>query len=240
MAGHSHASNVMHRKSARDAKRSSSFTKIVQKITSAAKSSTDPEINTRLRVAIHLAQKASVPKATIEKAIEKASKKEEDLDTIRYNISIGAAGIIVEALTENKNRTASNVRAVTTKKGGTMVETGAIEFMFENIGRIVYEGSENSEEEMFTIASNLNCKDFESLDGYYIFYTYRKDLHGILDQIINLCGNPLSYDIIWKPKSYLTKEDASYAKAVELRNELLEVDDVQDVFINCNIGHDFG
>ena len=242
MAGHSKFANIKHRKGAQDAKRAKLFTKLQREITVATKlGQPDPDFNPRLRNAIITARAANMPKDRIDGAIKKASTVGEgdNYEEIRYE-GYGSNGIafIVEALTDNRNRTAGEVRSIFTKAGGSLGESGSVSFMFDHIGLIEYEGNITSEDEMFEIALEAGAGEVESNKDWHSIICSVDDFSKVRDLLIEKFGDPKIARLDWKAKDEveLTLEQAQ--KISKLVDALEDNDDVQLVCGNYNISDD--
>lgn len=238
MAGHSKFKNIMHRKGAQDSKRAKVFAKHAREIFVAAKSGMpDPEQNARLRNAIIAARAVNTPKDNIERAIKKAAGGgEEHYDEMRYE-GYGPGGIafIVEALTDNKNRTASDVRSTFSKAGGSLGETGSVGFMFERVGEIQYAADKADTDTMFEQALEAGAQDVESSDDEHIITCDPDDFAAVRDALIEQFGDPISASFEWKPNTP-TEVDAELAgKIMRLIDVLEDNDDVQTVSTNVDI-----
>ena len=235
MAGHSHAKNIMHRKGKSDAARSKVFSKLAREITVAAKlGMPDPAFNARLRLAVTNARAQSMPKDNIDRAIKKAMGNDgENYDEIRYEgYGPGGVAIIVETLTDNRNRTASNVRSYFSKNGGAMGETNSVGFMFDKVGEITYPLSAGSEDEVMEAAIEAGADDVESdEEGHYITTTFENmvDVAAALEKVL---GEAESVKAIWKPQTNTTIDAEKGATLMKLISILEEDDDVQNVYSN--------
>jgi len=235
MAGHSHAKNIMHRKGKSDAVRSKIFSKLAREITVAAKlGMPDPAFNARLRLAVTNARAQSMPKDNIDRAIKKASGGDgENYDEIRYEgYGPGGVAIIVETLTDNRNRTASNVRSYFSKNGGAMGETNSVGFMFDKVGEITYPLSAGSEDAVMEAAIEAGADDVESdEDGHYITTSFEAmmDVAAALEKAL---GEAESVKAIWKPQTNTAIDAEKGATLMKLINTLEEDDDVQNVYSN--------
>ncbi len=192
MAGHSQFKNIMHRKGRVDAVRSKIFGKLAREITVAAKLGTpDPAMNPRLRAAVLAARAENMPKDNIERAIKKATGADgENYEDIRYEgYGPGGAALIVEAQTDNRNRTASDVRSAFTKSGGSLAETGAVAFMFDRVGEIVYAADKGSSEEMFEIAVEACAENVESSEEGHVFTCQPDDFAAVRDVLLEKLGD---------------------------------------------------
>lgn len=242
MAGHSKWANIQHRKGRQDATRSKLFSKLSREITVAAKmGDPDPDKNPRLRLAVKEAKSNSVPKDVIERAITKATGGDSDaLEEVRYE-GYGPAGVavIVEALTDNRNRTASFVRSTFGKLGGNLAETGAVSFMFERKGEIVFSPEVGDEDLVFEIASEAGAEDVESSDDGHIIYTSDTDLASVSNEMEKALGETTSTKLIWKPSTTTSLELENARKVIRLIDTLEEDDDIQKVTSNFDIPEEF-
>jgi YebC/PmpR family DNA-binding regulatory protein len=235
MAGHSKFSNIKHRKGAQDAKRAKIFTKLQREIVVAAKSSPDPDFNPRLRTAIIAARAQNMPKDRIEGAIKKADSSAEgnNFDEMCYE-AYGPNGtaFIIEALTDNKNRTAGEVRSTLTKNGGNMANAGAVTFMFENLGLVEYPGTTTSEEEIFEFAIANGADDITTENDSYQIYSSVENFITARDALIEKYGDPSLSKIIWKANDAAALDEEQLEKIMTLIEKLEDLDDVQNVFFN--------
>src|SRR5580658_5305211 len=202
MAGHSKFKNIQFRKGRQDKLRSKLFSKLSRDITIAAKQGVpDPTANARLRLAIANAKTESMPKDNIDRAIKKALGGEADLmEEIRYEgFAPGGVGLIVEVLTDNRNRAAANVRSIFTKAGGNLGETGAVSFMFDHLGEIVYPRAAGSDDAMMEAAIEAGAQDVESDDDGHIIYAAFEDLNTVAEALEGALGPAKSTSVIWKP-----------------------------------------
>jgi len=239
MAGHSKFKNIMHKKGRADAVRSKLFSRLSREITVAAKHGMpDPNFNPRLRLAIANAKAESMPKDNIERAIKKSTGGDAaDYAEIRFEgFGPGGAGIIVEVLTDNRNRAASNVRAAFSKHGGNMGETGAVSFMFDRMGQIVYPASVGSEEKVMEAAIEAGAQDVESdaEEGHTIFTGF-EDLNEVAEALEKALGAPKSTSIVWRPKSLTPVSGDAAGTLMKLMDVLDDDDDVQNVYANFEI-----
>ena len=235
MAGHSKWANIQHRKGRQDAVRSKLFSKISKEITVAAKMG-DPDVdkNPRLRLAVKEARSNSVPKDVIERAIKKSQGSENaNYEDIRYEgYAPGGVAIIVEALTDNRNRTASNVRSLFVKYGGNLGESGSVSFMFDRLGVVVFQISVGDEEKMMELAIEVDALDVEKEDDTYSFFCYDKSLSVMTDDLEQKLGECELAKLIWKPKNYLSISSDQQNTLIKLIDSLENDDDVQNVYIN--------
>ncbi|WP_417460380.1 YebC/PmpR family DNA-binding transcriptional regulator [Kordiimonas sp.] len=243
MAGHSKFKNIMHRKGAQDKKRSKIFSKLSREITVAAKmGGEDIDSNPRLRLAVATARSQSMPKDNIERAIAKASGGDaENYDELRYEgYASGGVGIIVEALTDNRNRTASDVRTIFGKAGGNMGESGSVGFMFDRVGEITYPADVADADAMFEAALEAGADEVESDEDGHAIYTDAADLHAVVAALTEAFGGtePESAKLIFKPKEPMVLDKDGAEKVMRLIEALEDNDDVQTVFGNYDIPDD--
>ncbi len=238
MAGHSHAKNIMHRKGKSDAARSKVFSKLAREITVAAKLGVpDPQFNARLRLAVSNARAQSMPKENIERAIKKASGTEsENYEEIRYEgYGPGGIAVIVEALTDNRNRTASNVRSTFSKNGGALGETNSVGFMFDRVGEIFYPASAGSEDKVMEAAIEAGADDVESDDEGHWIYTSFESMTEVAGALEKVLGEPESVKAIWKPQNSVTVDAERGETLMRLIGLLEDDDDVQNVYANFEL-----
>lgn len=237
MAGHSKFKNIQHRKGAQDKKRAKVFTKLVREIITAAKiGGIDPGSNPRLRSAISSARSKNLPKDRIDKALLQASDP-TDLDNYSENryegFLPGGIAIIVETLTDNKNRTVAEVRSAFSKYGGNMADTGSVSFMFDKVGEIVFSRNVAEAEEIFEQAVEAGANDVVSTEEEHYIYTDITNFDDCLEQLQTKYGEALDSEIIWKPQNKVEVEDEEAAtKLLKMIDMLEESDDVQQVFSN--------
>ncbi|HZP77664.1 MAG TPA: YebC/PmpR family DNA-binding transcriptional regulator [Pseudolabrys sp.] len=238
MAGHSQFKNIMHRKGKQDAVRSKLFGKLAREITVAAKLGLpDPAMNPRLRAAIIAARAENMPKDNIERAIKKASGSDsENYEEIRYEgYGPGGVAVIVEALTDNRNRTAGEVRATFTKKGGNLAETGAVSFMFDHVGVVEYDAKVASADAMLEAAIDAGAEDVTSTpDGHQVMTT-TDTLRDVSKALEAKFGEPRKSAFIWKPQNTVAVDDAKGEQLIEMIEALEEHDDVQNVYANFEV-----
>ena len=241
MAGHSKFKNIQFRKGAQDKKRSKLFSKLSRDITIAAKTGTpDPGSNARLRLAIANARAESMPKDNIDRAIKKALGGETDTyEEIRYEgFGPGGIGLIVEVLTDNRNRTAANVRSTFSKNGGNMGESGSVSFMFDRLGQITYPPAAGSEDAVMEAAIEAGAEDAESdADGHTI-YTAFEDLGAVIEALEASLGPARSTAIIWRPKTLTPIAGDDCGTLMKLINALDDDDDVQNVWANFDMSEE--
>ncbi|MCK5374827.1 MAG: YebC/PmpR family DNA-binding transcriptional regulator [Alphaproteobacteria bacterium] len=242
MAGHSKWANIKHRKGAQDAKRAKIFSKLGREITVAAKlGGEDPDMNPRLRLAILTARGQSMPKDAIERAVQKGvgSNDADNYEEIRYE-GYGAAGvaIIVEALTDNKNRTASEVRSAFTKCNGNLGETGCVSFMFDRIAEVVFPANKASADDMFEAALEAGALNVESSEEYHEIYGSVEDFATMRDDLEKRFGEPERQGLIWQPNVITDVDEETAISIIKLIDLLEDNDDVQKVTANFEVSDD--
>lgn len=237
MAGHSQFANIMHRKGKQDAMRSRLFSKLAREITVAARLGLpDPAMNPRLRAAMIAARGENMPKDRIERAISKAIGGEgESYDEIRYEgYGPGGVAIIVEALTDNRNRTASDVRSLFTKSGGALAETGAVSFMFERVGAIDFAGAITNADTMLEAAIEAGADDVMSQADHHRIVCAPERLAEVAKSLEARFGEPQKSALTWKPQTMISLDDETGEKVIRLITQLDEHDDVQIVYSNLD------
>lgn len=238
MAGHSQFKNIMHRKGRQDAVRSKMFSKLAREITVAAKQGVpDPTMNPRLRLAVQNARAQSMPKDNIERAIKKASGGDaENYEEVRYE-GYGPAGVavIVEALTDNRNRTASNVRAAFTKAGGALGETGSVGFMFNRVGEIVYKTEVGDADKVMEAAIEAGADDVQSDEEGHVIICAFENVGEVSKALEASLGEAESVKIIWKPTTGAPVDEEKAESILRLISTLEEDDDVQNVYANFEV-----
>ena len=235
MAGHSKFKNIQFRKDRQDKIRSKLFSKLSRDITLAAKSGGgDPNGNSRLRLAIANAKAESMPKDNIDRAIKKATSGDADnMEDIRYEgFGPGGVGLIVEVLTDNRNRAAANVRAIFGKNGGNLGETGAVSFMFDHVGQIAYPASAGSEDAVMEAAIEAGAEDVASDEEGHLITTSFEGMSEVADALEKTLGPASSAGIVWKPKSTTPISGEAAATLIKLLDALDDEDDVQNVYGN--------
>lgn len=237
MAGHSQYKNIMHRKGRQDKLRSNAFAKLGREITVAAKAGLpDPDMNSRLRLAVQNARAGNMPWDTIERAIKKASGADaENYDPVRYEgYGPGGVAIVVEALTNNRNRTASNVRAIFTKYAGNMGETGSVSFMFAKVGEISYPAAKGSADQIMEAAIEAGADDVTSdSDGHVITCAF-ESIGDVSAALAKTLGDAESVKIIWKPQTMTPVDQEKAETLLKLIDAMDDDDDVQTVFTNAD------
>ncbi|EMD83765.1 YebC/PmpR family DNA-binding transcriptional regulator [Pacificimonas flava] len=238
MAGHSKFKNIMHRKGAQDKKRSAMFSKLSREITVAAKSGLpDPEMNPRLRAAVQAAKSQSMPKDNIQRAIDKASGGEgDDYEEIRYEgFGPGGTALIVETLTDNRNRTNTNVRTIFSKNGGNVGGPGTVTHGFDHVGLIVYKKDAASAETIFEAALEAGADDVNSEGEEHEIYTQLEALHEVSKQLEDTLGEPDSAKLYWRPMDTVSLDEGNAQTLFKLIDALDDDDDVQTVYGNYEI-----
>ena len=242
MAGHSQFKNIMYRKGAQDKKRARLFARLGRELVVAAKSGLpDPDMNPRLRAAVSAARAANMPKDNIERAIKKAAGGEDDTnyEEMRYEgYGPGGAAIIVEALTDNRNRTASEVRAAFSKYGGSLGETNSVSFMFDRVGQIVFDAAAAGADEMFEAAVEAGAENVESSAESHEVVCAPDDFSTVRDALAERFGDPREAQLTWKPQSSVEVDEDQAASLIKLLDVLDDSDDVQRVSANFEIADD--
>jgi YebC/PmpR family DNA-binding regulatory protein len=238
MAGHSQFKNIMHRKGRQDAQRSKLFSKLAREITVAAKLGTpDPAMNPRLRAAVLAARAENMPKDNIERAIKKAIGGDaENYDEIRYEgYGPGGVAVIVEVLTDNRNRAASDIRSYFTKSGGNLGETGSVSFMFDRLGVIEYDAGVASADDMLEAAIEAGADDVVSGEDGHEIYASQDTFREVAKALEAKFGEARKAGLIWKPQNTVSVDDETGEKLLKLVDLLNEHDDVQNVYANFEV-----
>ncbi len=238
MAGHSKYKNIMHRKGAQDKKRSAQFSKLAREITVAAKMGMpDPDMNPRLRAAVNAAKAQSMPKDNIQRAIDKAVKGDaENYEEVRYEgYGPGGVALIVEALTDNRNRTATNVRTAFAKNGGNLGASGAVSHGFERLGLIEYPASAGDEEKVLDAAIDAGAQDVESDADGHALWTSIESLHEVARALEPALGEAEAVKLAWKPSLKVDVGEGEAATLFKLIDVLDDDDDVQTVWGNYDV-----
>ncbi|MDI3470666.1 MAG: putative transcriptional regulatory protein YebC [Pseudolabrys sp.] len=238
MAGHSQFKNIMHKKGRADKARSKLFSKLAREITVAAKlGMPDPAFNPRLRTAMLAARAENMPKDNIERAVKKAAGNDaETYEDMRYEgYGPGGIAVIVETLTDNRNRTAGDVRAAFTKSGGNLAETGAVSFMFDHVGVVEFEAGVADADAMLEAAIEAGAEDVVSNEGGHEVYTNTDTLAAVAKALETKFGEPRKAAMVWKPKNTIAVDDDKGEKVLNLIETLNEHDDVQNVYANFEI-----
>jgi YebC/PmpR family DNA-binding regulatory protein len=238
MAGHSQFKNIMHRKGRQDKVKSKLFGKLAREITVSAKLGLpDPSMNARLRAAIIAARAENMPKDGIERAIKKALGNDaENYDEIRYEgYGPGGIAVIVEVLTDNRNRSAGEVRASFTKAGGNLAETGAVSFMFDHVGVVEFDAGAAGADAMLEAAIDAGAEDVVSSETGHEIYTTQDSLRDVAKALEAKFGEPRKAALIWKPQNTVAIDDEQAEKVLKMIDTLNEQDDVQNVYANFEI-----
>ncbi len=238
MAGHSHWAGIKHKKGRADKERSKIFSKLSREITVAAKlGDKDPDMNPRLRTAIQAAKQANMPKDNIARSISKSEMTDDkNYENLRYE-GFGPFNIalIIETLTDNKNRSASSIRTVLQKSGGRLGESGSTTHLFYNCGIIHIDKKKIGEDEIFEIATNSGAKDCFNLNNYHEIICEKEDFYKIKSEFEKKLDNFEYSGIEWRPISHLDLKKEEKEKIIEILNSLEELDDVQNVYTNANL-----
>jgi YebC/PmpR family DNA-binding regulatory protein len=238
MAGHSKFKNIMHRKGAQDKKRSSLFSKLSREITVAARMGLpDPAMNARLRSAVITARKEGLPKDNIERSINKASGSDDaNYEEIRYEgFGPGGVALIIEALTDNRNRTATNVRNAVAKNGGNLGAGGSVSHGFDRLGLISYKASAGDAEKVFEAALEAGAEDVSSTEDGHEIWTALDSLHEVAKALEPVLGEPEGAKLAWRPQVMVTVGEEDAGKLLKLIDALDDDDDVQTVWGNYDV-----
>jgi YebC/PmpR family DNA-binding regulatory protein len=238
MAGHSQFKNIMHKKGRADAARAKLFGKLAREITVSAKMGLpDPGMNPRLRAAVLAARAENMPKDNIERAIKKSQGGEgENYEEIRYEgYAPGGVAVIIEALTDNRNRTASEVRSYFTRYGGSLAETGAVSFMFKRVGIVQYDAGKASADAMLEAAVEAGADDVSSSATGHEVIASTENLHEVARALEAKFGEPAKTGLVWRPQNSIAVDDEAGEKILKLVEALEENDDVQNVYANFEI-----
>lgn len=238
MAGHSQFKNIMHRKGAQDAKRARMFAKITREIIVSARMGPDPSANPRLRAAIAAARTANMPKDNVDRAIKKAIGGEDtaNYEEVRYEgYGPGGTALIVESLTDNRNRTASEVRSAFTKSGGNMGESGSVAFMFDRLGLIHLPKSVGTFEDVFEKAVEAGADNLEDSDDGYDVLTSVDDFASVREVLSQSYPDLGEAKLVWRPQNTISVDEEAARKILKLIDTLEDSDDVQNVYCNFEI-----
>jgi len=238
MAGHSQFKNIMHRKGRQDAARARLFAKLAREITVAARNGLpDPEMNARLRLAMQAARAENMPKDNMERAVKKAAGADTaSYEAVRYEgYGPGGVAIIVEALTDNRNRTGGAVRAAFTKHGGNLGATGAVSHMFAHVGEIAYPGAAGSSDSVLEAAIDAGADDVASDARGHVIVCAFEHLAAVADALARRLGEPASAKALWRPQQMTSVDEERAASALKLLGALEEDDDVQNVYCNFEV-----
>jgi len=238
MAGHSHFKNMMHRKGRADKIRSKLFTKLSREITVSAKLGTpDPEMNPRLRAAVQAARAANMPKDNIERAIKKSQGNiDNSYEFSRYEgFGPGRTGVIIEVLTDNKNRSVSNIRTIFQKFGGILGETGSVSYQFEQIGQIKIKKELMSVNDALELAINAGAEDCVTTDLHHEINCKKEEFNSVREQIEKKIKDLNFAGLVWSPLSKVNLDKETFAKVVNFLDQIEDDDDVQNVFTNFEV-----
>lgn len=238
MAGHSQFKNIMHRKGAQDKKRAKVFTRLIRELQVAVKSGTDPDSNPRLRAAMLAARAANMPKDNIDRVLKKAEGGGDDanFDEIRYEgYGPGGVALIVDTVTDNRNRTASEVRSAFTKYGGNLGESNSVAFMFDRVGQLIYPVAAASADDMFEAALEAGADDVESAEESHEITCAPEDLNAVREALDTRFGAPEEAGLTWKPQNTIALDEDKAATLLKLLDVLDDNDDVQSVSANFEI-----
>jgi len=237
MAGHSKFKNIQHRKGAQDKKRAKIFTRLIKELAVAARGGTDPASNPRLRTALAGCRSANMPKDNIERVLKRAEGGEgEQYEEIRYEgYGAGGTAFIVEALTDNRNRTASEVRAAFSKFGGSLGETGSVSFMFDKVGQIIYPVEGTTAESMFEAALEAGAQDVETDDDTHLVTTAPEDFNAAREKLEEIFGAPEEAQLTWVAQNTLDVNEDQARTLLKFIDTLEDNDDVQSLSFNFQI-----
>ena len=237
MAGHSKFKNIQHRKGAQDKKRAKIFTRLIKELAVAARGGTDPASNPRLRTALAGCRAANMPKDNIERVLKRAEGGEgEQYEEIRYEgYGAGGTAFIVEALTDNRNRTASEVRAAFSKFGGSLGETGSVSFMFDKVGQIIYPVEIINADSMFEAALEAGAQDVETDDDTHLVTTASEDFNAALEKLEEIFGAPEEAQLTWVAQNTLDVNEDQARTLLKFIDTLEDNDDVQSLSFNFQI-----
>ncbi len=241
MAGHSKFKNIMHRKGAQDKKRSALFSKLSREITVAAKTGLpDPMMNARLRAAVIAARAGGMPKDNIERSIKKAEGSDgKSYEEIRYEgFGPGGVSLIIETLTDNRNRTATNVRTIVSKNGGNLGASGSVSHGFDRMGLITYPAKAGDADAVFEAALEAGGEDVQSSEDGHEIWTAQDNLHEVAKALEPLLGEAQGAKLAWRPQTMVSVDEANAAQLLKLIDGLDDDDDVQTVWGNYDVPDD--
>lgn len=241
MAGHSQFKNIMHRKGAQDAKRARMFAKITREIIVSARMGADPGSNPRLRAAMLAARAANMPKDNVDRAIKKALGGDDttNYEEVRYEgYGPGGTALIVESLTDNRNRTASEVRSAFSKCGGNMGETGSVAFMFDRVGLIHLPKTVGTYDDVFEKAVEAGAENLEDMGDFYEVVTSLDDFAAVRDTLSQSYGDIAESKLDWRPQNTISVDEEAARKIIKLIDTLEDSDDVQNVYCNFEVSED--
>ena len=238
MAGHSHWAGIKHKKGRADKERSKIFSKLSREITVAAKlGDKNPDMNPRLRTAIQSAKQANMPKDNISRAISKSEvSNDKHYENLRYE-GFGPfnSALIIETLTDNKNRSASSIRTILQKNGGRLGETGSTKHLFDNCGIIHIDNDKISDDEVFEIATNSGAKDCQKIENFHEIITVKEDFYKIKNEFEKKIDNFAYSGIEWRAQNFLKLNNEQSKIMIEVLNSLEELDDTQSIFTNAKL-----
>ena len=237
MAGHSKFKNIMHRKGAQDARRAKKFARLIKELQVAARASVDPSSNPRLRTALASCKSANMPRENIERVLKKASSGDQDsLEEIRYEgYGPGGVAIIVEAVTDNRNRTASEVRSSFSKYAGNLSETGSVSYLFNNVGQIIYNLNKVKQDEVLEYSIELGAIDVSTESGNIEIITKIENFSDIREGLEKKFGENEQAEIIWNAESLVTLDEKNTLTLLKFLEALDNCEDVQNVFGNFDL-----
>ncbi|MDA7599642.1 YebC/PmpR family DNA-binding transcriptional regulator [Alphaproteobacteria bacterium] len=240
MAGHSKFKNIQHRKGAQDKKRAKIFGRLIKELTVAARAGTDPDSNPRLRTALTAARGANMPKDNIERVLKRAEGGEgETYDEIRYEgYGPGGTALIVETMTDNRNRTASEVRAAFNKYGGSLGETGSVSFMFDRVGQMIYPVDAGDADTVFEAALEAGADNVESDENGHEITCTTEDYNRVSEALNEAFGAPEEAGLVWKPQNTIEVNEQQASTMLKLLDALDDNDDVQNISSNFDIPED--
>ena len=240
MAGHSKFKNIQHRKGAQDKKRAKIFGRLIKELTVAARGGTDPDSNPRLRTALSAARSANMPKDNIERVLKRAAGGEgEAYDEIRYEgYGPGGTALIVESMTDNRNRTASEVRAAFNKYGGSLGEMGSVSFMFDRVGQLIYPADAADADAMFEAALDAGADNVESDENGHEIICAPEDYNSVSEALFTTFGAPEEAGLVWKPQTTIEVNERQASNLIKLLDVLDDNDDVQSIASNFDIPDD--
>ena len=242
MAGHSQFKNIMHRKGAQDARRGKLFTKLIREIMASARIGLpDPAANTRLRSAITAARQANMPRDTIERAVKRGAGGDDgaQYEEVRYEgYGPGGVALIIEVLTDNRNRTAAEIRAALTKYGGNLGETNSVSFMFERLGSIIYPAKAASADAVFEAALEAGARDVESTADSHDVTCAPEDFAALGEALEKTFGAPAQAALVWRPQTMVPLDEEAAQSVLKLIDVLDDNDDVRSVFANFEVSDD--
>ena len=237
MAGHSKFKNIQHRKGAQDRKRAKIFTRLIKELAVAARTGVDPGSNPRLRTALAGCRAANMPKDNIERVLKRAAGGDgEQYEEIRYEgYGVGGTAFIVEALTDNRNRTASEVRAAFSKFGGSLGETGSVSFMFDKVGQIIYSASVTDANAMFEAALEAGAQDVETDDDNHLVTTAPEDFNAAREKLDEVFGAPEDAQLTWVAQNTIDVGEEQARTLLKFIDTLEDNDDVQSLSFNFQV-----